>query len=247
MGAHVYWRILITEVFTPATGFADVVNFGELIMRTTDQGPNVVAGGTAINYFNQGSGRPADRAFDRGVDNVFYWSADWRNLLPVGVGYQFAQEVTIGQIRLCMSDSTNYGVFPKSFKIQSSDNGTTWADELVITNAPEWYFVEQREYNLPGLVTIPITLSKAGVNVQEGFNAPVTLAKAGVNVAETAVEKIHLSKAGINAVEMLDHVTPAVMITKTGVNVVTILRPTPPRQDIVEAYRNPVVKATPIN
>ena len=76
--------------------------------------------------------QPAYKAFD-GVDN--YDSLACLNTVTGYIGYKFTNPVAIKAVAILGSLSTNYyNISPKTFKVQYSDDGTTWTDATNVLN-----------------------------------------------------------------------------------------------------------------
>lgn len=112
-GAHGWWRL--TALSSQGGSIMDV---GELGWHTELNGPNVAVGGTASST----NGTPAN-AFDGSTATV------WRTTtFPSSLVYHFTSAILPVKVSIRLGDSTNSSLSwsPKSFRIEYSDNGTTW-------------------------------------------------------------------------------------------------------------------------
>lgn len=144
MAAHRYWRLLSIDYASGSwTGFP------EMEMRTSVGGSDVTDSAYAIEggHYSSNSG---DRAFD---DNISTW---WNiaNGQPdenkwVGQDFGSGNEQDIVEISITSRDHSSYfNQTPTEFKIQHSDDGTTWTDALHVEGEATWTREETRTYEI---------------------------------------------------------------------------------------------------
>lgn len=129
-----YWRILVSTAESAYVGFAEV-EFrvgGVAQYGGTPSASETFAGLTPGNAFD---GNPA---------------TDWANNgdLPVWLRYDYGAGGN-KEIDTVMIESRAYlGQGPTNFKIQCSNDNSTWADRKTVTSAPVWGSNEQRVFTL---------------------------------------------------------------------------------------------------
>lgn len=117
---HRYWRILVTA----NDGHATASEFPEIEMHTSVGGADVCTGGTAIAGGGFTGSTPSN-AFDNN-SGVGY--------VPTGtsgyIGYDFGagNEKDIVEYSIGTGASTNATALPKTFKLQWSDDNSSWTD-----------------------------------------------------------------------------------------------------------------------
>lgn len=120
---HLYWRLYVTATETGA-----YCAICELEMFDA-AGTSLCTGGTA-SASSVGFGFPADQAFD---GNFAQASNFWHSNNPTPssgspdwLRYQFASPVAVATVKITPRGGTGYA--PKAFKVQYSDDGSTWTD-----------------------------------------------------------------------------------------------------------------------
>lgn len=142
---HLYWRILITET---RTGDSFLATIAEVEMRATAGGADLCSGGTA-SASSQEATYPASKAFDNltGVEDI--WVSGSGQPSPQWLQYQFAAPVEINEVLIRAASTTSRAErAPRSFKIQWSDDGTTWTDKWAVTDTSAWAINESRVYSV---------------------------------------------------------------------------------------------------
>ena len=152
MAAHKWWRILVTANHgNPYTSIAEVE------MRGTSGGPDLCEGGTAVSspFYNDGGDwncTPA-KAFDNDstTPQSLWHSRDW-GVLPVWLGYQFADPVDIAEVmitsRATWQSQSNTGQSIRDFTMQWSDDGVAWNNQISFATLAVWGYSETRVFSL---------------------------------------------------------------------------------------------------
>lgn len=84
------------------------------------------------------------------------WEAHWYSPggFTVGVSYnqwQLRAAREVKTVRIKAPVGTSYASYaPKSFRLQFSDDGTAWTTALTVSNAPNWFVGERRDFAVPG-------------------------------------------------------------------------------------------------
>lgn len=130
---HRYWRIYFTAGESSYVGVCEV----QFIKAGVNQATG--GGAAASSTF---TGLAPTNAFDGST------STDWANNggFPAWLAYDFGTPKSIDSVRLQARSFTGQG--PKTFKIQYSDDNSTWGDALTVTSAPTWASLEARTYTL---------------------------------------------------------------------------------------------------
>lgn len=142
-GAHAYWRLLISAVQTGAPSF---IGCTELTLHETVGGPNIATSYLAVISSGQvNSANSSDRAFDNN-----FTDSGWLDLggsPPRWVGVQFSSPKEILQYGITASHNYPDGT-PKEFKLQYSDDGSSWSDADTVAGQTGWGFIETRLFNV---------------------------------------------------------------------------------------------------
>lgn len=137
--AHKYWRLWVSETSSRDSYF---VAANTLELRSVVGGPSVAVGGTA----SQSSAYPGQEAanlFDGDDDTA--WTSAHTAVGPQWAQYEFASAVEIVQMRMVAGDtSARRARAPKDFKLQYSDDGSTWADAVSYSDEAAWSATESR-------------------------------------------------------------------------------------------------------
>lgn len=134
-----YARIVFTETWgNPAVSIARAEFLEGSTLRT----------GTTIFSTQNSATTPAAHAFD--TDANTYWQPTIGDPEP-SIGLQFAAPTAFNTVRLTFkpADAPNVESAPKSFRIETSDNGTAWTTRLTVTNEAAWTAGEVRSYAIP--------------------------------------------------------------------------------------------------
>lgn len=133
-----FWRLYVTEAEA-----GQYVGLSELDFNI---GGVRQLGGTASNS-SAFSGTSAANAFDGST------ATDWANNgglpgTPAWLRYDFGSgnEKEIDEVKIRARAFTTQG--PKTFKVQSSNDGATWTDRVTVTGAAAWGSLEQRTYTV---------------------------------------------------------------------------------------------------
>lgn len=86
-----------------------------------------------------------DRAFDLNFTDSGW--LDFGSSPPRWVGVQFASPKEILQFGITASHNYPDGT-PKDFKLQYSDDGSSWSDAASVTGQTGWGFIETRLFNV---------------------------------------------------------------------------------------------------
>lgn len=155
-----YWRIRAIGLNPANTGGNPTVGFAGVDFRDST-GASLVSGGTAIaSSFT--SGYPASNAFDSDVATSWYSVSNRNN--GEWIGYDFGHVVTPYSIAL----TPNFGLpqgSPRSFALESSSDGTTWAPHSVYYADSEWVGSTVKTFAVPLLNTRVAT----GITYRVGF------------------------------------------------------------------------------
>ncbi len=166
-----YWRIRAIGLNPANTGGNPTVGFAGVDFRDST-GASLVSGGTAIaSSFT--SGYPASNAFDSNVATSWYSVSNRNN--GEWIGYDFGRSVTPYSIAL----TPNYGFpqgSPRSFALESSSDGTTWALHSVYYADSEWTGSTVKTFSVPLLNTRVAT----GIAYRVGFFVLAALAASEV-------------------------------------------------------------------
>ena len=140
---HTYWRIYFdANNSTSSCGVSELQFFeaGSGTNAVTEYANVVVAsGGTGSLAFD---GNPSTSWTVAGTSGVW-------------IGYRFSQAVGIARVRITAATITDQS--PKDFRVQYSDNGTTWTDAWTVTGQTGWIAGESRHFTNPSptWVTVP--------------------------------------------------------------------------------------------
>lgn len=147
-GTHRYWRLLITD----NDGHATYYGMTEWVVRDKDlvvvSGYNSTSVGITASSAINGS-NSADKAFDRNITTTGWLSA---NKTPdQWLKADFGRTDSVG-CPVMIKEFDIYGshnvptASPKDFKLQWSDNDSTWTDALVVTGETGWAANEKRTF-----------------------------------------------------------------------------------------------------
>ena len=139
MAAHRYWRLYVTAV-DGSTEYASVGEFA--LFSESIGGTNLAVGKTATQSGNQVIGSAANAIDgDGGTEAGSSFPLPW--WLAVDLGSGGAADIKRFEIsaqRVVPNRS------PKDFKIQWSDDGTTWTDQATFTGQTGWTQYESRSF-----------------------------------------------------------------------------------------------------
>lgn len=124
---HRYWRIYIGTNSGDGSSSGQVVSAAEIELRESVGGADVTGSGTASSDSNF-SGFTAAGAFAN--DGVTTEWASAASAYPHWIAYDFGSGVTKAIVEVAIQSRNGLGPQgPAQFKVQSSDDGSTWADE----------------------------------------------------------------------------------------------------------------------
>lgn len=112
---------------------------------TNPPGTGVAIGGD----FDSGIVGYAKAFTNSGAD---YWAkngSSWNGLAWVGWDYGAGNTITVAQVRIISGPGTVAQSAPLSFKIEGSNNGTTWTTLKTVTGEANWAGNESRLYSVP--------------------------------------------------------------------------------------------------
>lgn len=139
---HRFWRIYVT-----ATNGSAYVSISEVELRAAIGGADQTGGGTASesSYFFPEAG---NRAFNN--DGTFtQWSSGGGGM-PEWVKYDFgagqAKSIVEFTVR-ARGDGNAATMSPKDFKLQWSDDDSSYTDAIVVTNQTGWSAGETRTFS----------------------------------------------------------------------------------------------------
>ncbi|USN15481.1 putative tail protein [Brevundimonas phage vB_BpoS-Kikimora] len=141
-GSHAHWRLLIDQT----DGDASQVGIQDIWFRQTKTGPQLATGGTATASSSQSSSQGPEGAFD-GVTGGAWFSAAGN---PVGqwIAYAFPAPVEVRYLDL--KGSQDYPTrSPRAFKVQWSDDGSTWTTAWTVTGQTGWAPNQTRQFHAP--------------------------------------------------------------------------------------------------
>ena len=143
MAAHRYWRVYITA----ANGHA-AVTCVEIELRTSFGGSNVATGGTA-SASTTSFGWVASNAFNGSYSAPGWHSSALLDGTPQWIEYDFGagNDKDIVEFKwFSRPDDVNVAAAqsPKDFKLQYSDDNSTWFDHVSITGSTNWMLGESR-------------------------------------------------------------------------------------------------------
>ncbi|UTC28368.1 putative tail protein [Brevundimonas phage vB_BpoS-Gurke] len=140
-GSHAHWRLLIDQT----DGDANQVGIQDIWFRQTKTGPQLATGGTP-SASSSTSGQGPEGAFD-GVTGGAWFSAAGN---PVGqwIAYAFPAPVEVRYLDL--KGSQDYPTrSPRAFKVQWSDDGSTWTTAWTVTGQTGWAPNQTRQFHAP--------------------------------------------------------------------------------------------------
>ena len=128
-----YWRIFVTAGESFYVGFSEV--------RLMNESVNQSIGGTAAASSSY-PGTPPANAFDGNT------ATDWANDggFPAWLSYDFGMPKPVDTVEIRARAYEGQG--PTDFKIQYSDNNSTWVDAVTVTGAAAWGSLELRSYSV---------------------------------------------------------------------------------------------------
>ena len=148
MAAHRYWRIYVdanngnaTRTYIAEIQMMDARGGNDITHPPVGVGSNVSSGGSGSDVANP------QQAFDNGTSS----GDEWIRSATGGcwISYDFGSAKDIIQVKLSASgsslgfDATRY---PKDFKIEYSDNGSTWTTAATYTGETGWTVGQTRKY-----------------------------------------------------------------------------------------------------
>jgi hypothetical protein len=129
-----HWRIY-------GTGWRDYLQIGEV-----EFGGVQATGGTATALNQYSAGYPAANAFNGLKDAGWCSAAGWAN--TGWVAYEYSGAKTFSKVVLTAATTgVDYNYAPDYFKVQASDDGSTWVDIASFSDPAAWFSGESREYN----------------------------------------------------------------------------------------------------
>lgn len=151
MAAHRFWRVLILT-----GGNGSFYAIAELEMATAANGANVCTGGTPVKS-GERVGFEATKAFD-GIKGVSGSTNCWSVAQAANqyLGYDFGVGVTkdIREIRMWSRGDSFYTQMLQDFRVQYSDDGSTWTTAVEFSNNPAaWAQNETRSFLIPTAAT----------------------------------------------------------------------------------------------
>ncbi|MGZ8317468.1 MAG: discoidin domain-containing protein [Telluria sp.] len=158
LGAHRYWRLLITA----NNGDATYCNVGELEL-IDGTGTDQTGSGTPTADSAQSAGAwPVTNLFDNNLSNFFAFGTG--PTYPHWVAYDFgagnAKEIMRFKMTSGIAGGGSAAQQPKDFELQYSDDGSTWTTGWAVTGATGWT-AETRTYThaTASDVSTPLDLS----------------------------------------------------------------------------------------
>lgn len=136
------YRLFFTENNSGAT--TNTISLAEVDFVNRN-GIKVSTGGTATSDSIYGAGWEADKAFDGVYNGNAGWSSN-NSAWPHWLEYEFATPKNVYEFRVTYFDGATSDAAPKSFAIQTTQNGTTWADQYNIIGQTGWTDSETRFY-----------------------------------------------------------------------------------------------------
>lgn len=137
---HTHWRIV--RITSDNTNFAAVA---ELDFIGADE-----TGGTPLFSTEYSATLSAAAAFDK--DTSTRWITEQRKLTDAFIGYQFSSPVSVNSLSISSHPSLAPDYMIRDFKVQYSDDGTTWTDHWTETGVPAWSTNETRIFTKPEIV-----------------------------------------------------------------------------------------------
>lgn len=143
---HKFWRINITSVFGGGTSQQNSPSLSEVLLKLDADSPNLAIGGIAAASTIYDSSYPASNAFDDDIST--FWSA---NRTSTGwLSYQMINKVEINHVSLRSRPDFLAAIqSPKTFIIQSSDDGGVWVNEWEVVVETPFSEGETRTFNRP--------------------------------------------------------------------------------------------------
>lgn len=128
MAAHRYWRLYVTAV--GSGGYVAV----EEVAFVGASGTVLSTGGTPSASSVYPGGYTAANAFDRNLNTIWHSNG---GSLPEWLAYDFGSAVDIVGLRI-MPRRDGLTQSPKDFKLQYSDDASSWTDSFAITGIATW-------------------------------------------------------------------------------------------------------------
>jgi hypothetical protein len=143
--SHRYWRLYIDD-----SNYGGYVNLMELELRTSIGGSSVATGGTA-SASSTGFGWSASNAFD-GLTNTFGtgWHSNTNNLPTTAEWLQYdfgaGNDKDIAEFAI-WARTSQVDFFPKDFRLQWSDNGSTYTDVWRAKGVTSWNVTNPKAFH----------------------------------------------------------------------------------------------------
>lgn len=143
-----YWRLFILT--TANSPIADnAASLSEMTYRDTPGGSNIATSGaaTASDSF---SGLSPSNAFDGNPATL--WGTNAGMAPNSWLKYAFPVPVSVAEVTItARGDAANYGVSqtPKSFRIESSPDNSTWTTEWTVADAGAWSDGQTKTFTRP--------------------------------------------------------------------------------------------------
>lgn len=143
---HAYWRIYIT-----ANNGATLTAIQEVEMRASIGGADQCDGGSPSASSQFQTSFSPDKAFNNIHDGSNEcWGTTAAGSVPSWLQYHFASAVVVTELAMWPEGAaTNLGRAPKDFKLQWSDDGSSWNDALTVAGATAWTVGSANTYAVP--------------------------------------------------------------------------------------------------
>lgn len=129
MAAHRHWRLYVTAVANGG-GYVAIEEFAFV----GADGAVLSVGGTPSASSEYPGGYQASKAFDGNFSTLWHSGT---GSLPQWLAYDFGSAVEVVGVRI-MPRQENVNQSPKDFKLQYSDDGSSWADAFSIAGVTSW-------------------------------------------------------------------------------------------------------------
>lgn len=141
---HRYWRFYMTAL----DGGGSAASCAELGFRNTPGGSSIATGGTpAASTEYLPPTYNAAKAFDGNA--ATFWSGNSSSGVPAWLSYDFGTAVDIVEVAYTGRPDGTLGQYPSNFKVQYSDNNSTWTDAWAVTGQTGWTAGETRVFTKP--------------------------------------------------------------------------------------------------
>lgn len=140
-GGHQYWRVFISS-----SNSGSSTSVAEVEFHTSVGGSDVASGGTAIASTTGGG--TASNAFDNNTATT--WNPGATSSIWIGYDFGVGNEKNVVEYAIIAPNDASIDSAPKTFKLQWSDDGSTWTDasgSLGATNTvADWILAQTRTF-----------------------------------------------------------------------------------------------------